>query len=242
MKEFHRLIVTSATYRQSSAASAGLMERDPYNRLLARGPRFRVEAEMVRDVALAASGLLNPAVGGPSVFPLPARRRLGQALQRRSLGRRAKEQIAIARGIYTFIRRTAPYPSLVNFDAPSREFCTVKRPRTNTPLQALTTLNDPVFFEAAQAMARRIMNEAAAGAASRARYGFRLCASRHPTEKELDQIVAFYGEELTKFQGDREAARQVTGAKEAGPETPELAAWTMVSNLLLSLDETLTKE
>ena len=130
----------------------------------------------------------------------------------------------------------------MNFDAPSREFCTVKRPRTNTPLQALTTLNDPVFFEAAQAMARRIVNEAVAGPAGRARYGFRLCVSRHPTEKELDQIVAFYRGELTKFLGDREAARQVTGVKELGPETPELAAWTLVSNLLLSLDETLTKE
>jgi hypothetical protein len=241
MKEFHRWIVTSATYRQSSAASAGLVERDPYNRLLARGPRFRVEAEMVRDVALAASGLLNPAVGGPSVFPYQPE---GVWDRPYSDDRWVMSEgpDRYRRGIYTFIRRTAPYPSLVNFDAPSREFCTVKRPRTNTPLQALSTLNDPVFFEAAQAMARRIVNEAAAGPAGRARYGFRLCVSRHPTEKELDQIVAFYGGELTKFQGDREAARQVTGAKELGPETPELAAWTMVSNLLLSLDETLTKE
>jgi len=241
MKEFHRLIVTSATYRQSSAASADLVKRDPYNRLLARGPRFRIEAEMVRDVALAASGLLNPAVGGPSGFPYQPE---GVWDRPYSDDRWVMSEGAdrYRRGIYTFIRRTAPYPSLVNFDAPSREFCTVKRPRTNTPLQALTTLNDPVFFEAAQAMARRIVNEAAAGPASRATYGFRLCASRQPTEKELDQVVAFYGEELTKFQGDREAARKVTGAKEVGSETPELAAWTTVSNLLLSLDETLTKE
>jgi Protein of unknown function (DUF1553)/Protein of unknown function (DUF1549)/Planctomycete cytochrome C len=241
MKEFLRLIVNSATYRQSSAASAALVERDPHNRLLARGPRFRVEAEMVRDVALAASGLLNPAMGGPSVFPYQPEgvwdRPYSDDVWVMSEG-----ADRYRRGIYIFVRRTAPYPSLVNFDAPSREFCTVKRPRTNTPLQALTTLNDPVFFEAAQAMAKRLIKEADKDVAAGASYGFRLCASRHPTQKELDEIVTFYDEELTKFRADSEAASKVTGAKEAGPETPELAAWTMVSNLLLSLDETLTKE
>src|SRR5262249_18649517 len=146
------------------------------------------------------------------------------------------------RAIYTFIRRTAPYPSLISFDAPSREFCTVRRPRTNTPLQALTTLNDPVFFESAQAMGRRILKEAGSSPTERATYGFRLCVSRHPTRKELDQLLAFYNGELTRFQGDSAVACQITGTKEANAEAPELAAWTMVSNLLLSLDETLTKE
>jgi len=241
IKEVHRLIVTSATYRQTSAASLALIQRDPYNRLLARGPRFRVEAEMVRDISNAAGGLLSPAIGGPSVFPYQPE---GIWDRPYSDDRWIMSQGAdrYRRAIYTFIRRTAPYPSLVNFDAPSREFCTVRRPRTNTPLQALTTLNDPVFFGAAQAMGRRILKEAGSSATERATYGFRLCVSRHPTQKELDQLLAFYSSELSRFQADSAIACQVTGAKVAGVETPELAAWTMVSNLLLSLDETLTKE
>jgi hypothetical protein len=241
IKEVHRLIVTSATYRQTSAASPTLIQRDPYNHLLARGPRFRVEAEMVRDIANAASGLLSGKIGGPSVFPYQPE---GIWDRPYSDDRWVMSQGAdrYRRAIYTFIRRTAPYPSLISFDAPSREFCTVRRPRTNTPLQALTTLNDPVFFEAAQAMGRRILKEAGGSATERATYGFRLCVARYPTQQELDQLLAFDNRELGRFQADSAAACQVTGAKEAGVETPELAAWTMVSNLLLSLDETLTKE
>jgi uncharacterized protein DUF1553 len=135
MKSLLRLIVTSATYRQSSKVTPALRDRDPYNRLLARGPRFRVEAEMVRDIGLTASGLLNRAVGGPSVNPSPAPR----------------PEDRYRRGLYTSIRRTTPPPSMTAFDAPSREFCTVRRPRTNTPLQALTVLNDPVFFDSREA-------------------------------------------------------------------------------------------
>jgi mono/diheme cytochrome c family protein len=240
IKEFHRLIVTSATYRQSSAASPALVQHDPHNRLLARGPRFRVEGEMVRDIANATSGLLSPAIGGPSVFPYQPE---GIWDRPYSDDRWVMSQGAdrYRRAIYTFIRRTAPYPSLVNFDAPSREFCTVRRPRTNTPLQALTTLNDPVFFQAAQAMGRRVVEEADNSATERATYAFRLCVSRRPTPQELDQLLAFYKGELSRFQADSAAACKVTGTK-TGAETPELAAWTMVSNLLLSLDETLTKE
>jgi hypothetical protein len=240
IKELHRLIVTSATYRQASAASPALVQHDPHNRLLARGPRFRVEAETVRDIANAASGLLSPAIGGPSVFPYQPE---GIWDRPYSDDRWVISQGAdrYRRAIYTFIRRTAPYPSLVNFDAPSREFCTVRRPRTNTPLQALTTLNDPVFFEAAQAMGRRVVEEADSSATERATYAFRLCVSRRPTPQELDQLLAFYKGELSRFQADSAAACKVTGTK-TGAETPELAAWMMVSNLLLSLDETLTKE
>ena len=157
-KALLRQIVTSATYRQSSATTAALLERDPANALLARGARFRVEAEMVRDIALAASGLLSPTIGGPSVYPVQPdgiwnvpysdfrwETSTGEDLHRRSL--------------YTFWRRTSPYPSLVTFDAPSRELCTVRRVRTNTPLQALTTLNDPAFVEAARALAGRMAAE-----------------------------------------------------------------------------------
>src|SRR5262249_57417871 len=179
IKEVHHLIVTSATYRQTSAASATLMQRDPYNRLLARGPRFRVEAEMVHDIALAASGLLSDTVGGPSVFPYqpegiwdnPYNDDRWQMSEGADRHRRA---------LYTFARRTAPYPGLSVFDAPSREFCTARRVRTNTPLQALTTLNDPLFFEAARALAARTLREAGATPEARAAHAFRLGTARRP--------------------------------------------------------------
>jgi hypothetical protein len=230
MKSLLRLIVTSATYRQSSKVTPALRERDPYNRLLARGPRFRVEAEMVRDIGLAASGLLNRAVGGPSVNPSPAPR----------------PEDRYRRGLYTSIRRTTPPPSMTAFDAPSREFCTVRRPRTNTPLQALTVLNDPVFFDFARGMARRILSEAGAEAGPELRerliYGFRLCASRRPNDKEIEELAALYQRQLTRFTKDLAAARALLKDADAQTNLPELAAWTVVSNTLLSLDETLTKE
>src|SRR5262245_2572489 len=226
MKSLLRLIVTSATYRQSSRVTPALRERDPYNRLLARGPRFRVEAEMVRDIGLAASGLLNRAVGGPSVNPSPA----------------ARPEDRYRRGLYTSIRRTTPPPSMTAFDAPSREFCTVRRPRTNTPLQALTVLNDPVFFDFAQGMARRVIAEAGPELRDRLIYGFRLCVSRRPNEKEIEELAALYQRQFERFTKDSAAARALL--KDANEQTnlPELAAWTVVSNTLLSLDETLTKE
>jgi hypothetical protein len=174
MKAIHRLIVTSATYRQSSQVSPSLLERDPNNKLLARGPRFRMEAEMVRDVTLAASGLLSEKTGGPSVFPFQPEGVWSVPYSR--------EQWVLSdgpdryrRGLYTFWRRSAPYPSFMTFDATSREFCTMKRIRTNTPLQALTTLNDPAFFDAAKGLASRILVEAPSEDQSRLIYGFRLC-------------------------------------------------------------------
>jgi hypothetical protein len=230
VKRLLRLIVTSATYRQSSRATPALRERDPYNRLLARGPRFRVEAEMVRDVGLAACGLLNRAVGGPSVNPSPM----------------ARPEDRYRRGLYTSIRRTTPPPSMTAFDAPSREFCTVRRPRTNTPLQSLTVLNDPVFFDLARGMARRILSEAGAEAGPELRdrliYGFRLCVSRRPNEKEIEEIATLYQRQLARFTTDKAAARALLKDMNERTNLPELAAWTVVSNTLLSLDETLTKE
>jgi mono/diheme cytochrome c family protein len=220
------LLVTSSTYRQSSVITPALRERDPHNRLLARGPRFRVEAEMVRDIGLAASGLLDRAIGGPSVNPAPSTR-----LENR-----------YRRGLYTSIRRTTPPPSMTAFDAPSREFCTVRRARTNTPLQALTVLNDPVFFDFARGMARRIMAEAGPESRSRLIYGFRLCVSRRPNEKELDELAASYQRQLARFTKDVTAARVLLKDAQEQTNLPELAAWTVISNTLLSLDETLTKE
>ena len=241
MKAIKRLIVTSATYRQSSAVTPALEERDPYNRLLARGPRFRVEAEMVRDIALAASGLLSPKLGGPSVFPYQPEGVWDRPYSDDKWVMSEGED-RHRRGVYTFVRRTSPYPSLINFDAPTREFCTVRRPRTNTPLQALTTLNDPSFFEAAQALAKRVINEAGPDPSERLIIGFRLCVSRRPTSGELQRVLTYYQSELKKFGSDATATHQVVQAKDPAADSPELAAWTMVSNVLLNLDETMTKE
>ena len=145
------------------------------------------------------------------------------------------------RALYTFSRRTAPYPGLTVFDAPSREFCTVRRVRTNTPLQALTTLNDPVFFEAARALAARTLAEAAATPEERAAHAFRLCTARRPKPAELAPLVSFQERQLARFRADPEAARAIAGVAAPG-EAAERAAWTMVANVLLNLDETLTKE
>ena len=246
-KQMLREIVSSATYRQSSDVSPALLERDPDNRLLARGARYRVEAEMVRDMALAASGLLAEKLGGPSVYPqqpdgvwnvpyseMKWDTSVGEDLHRRSL--------------YTFYRRSSPYPSLVTFDAPSREMCTVRRVRTDTPLQALTTLNDPVFVEAARALAQRMAREGGTRAAERIAYGHRLCTARRPAEPDLDALVAFFGREKARFAGDAAAARSVAGLPEpvpgsVEPESPaEVAALTMVANVLLNLDATVTRE
>ncbi len=241
-KKLLQEIVTSATYRQSSAATSELLERDPYNKLLARGPRFRVEAEMVRDIALQASGLLSPKIGGPSVFPYQP-----EGIWNRPY---SDDKWVISpgedryrRGLYTFIRRTSPYPSLVTFDAPSREFCTVRRVRTNTPLQALVTQNDPVFFEAAQALGKRMMTDVHSEPAERATYAFRRALTRHPRADELDRILAYYGQQLERYRQDETAAAKVVGAyRVQDVDVAEQAAWTMVANVLLNLDETITKE
>lgn len=233
MKQMHRLIVTSATYRQSSVVSPALQERDPYNRLLARGPRFRVEAEMVRDVALATSGLLSRKIGGPSVFPYQPEGIWDMPFNDDKWTESTGED-RYRRALYTFVRRTAPYPSMAAFDAPSRELCTVRRVRTNTPLQALTTLNDPAFFEAAQALAKRVMAEAGPADRDRAAYGFLLAVAREPKPAELDRVLAAIKKERAFFTAQPEQAGKLGG--------PEQAAWTIVANVLLNLDETLTKE
>jgi mono/diheme cytochrome c family protein len=239
MKKIQRLMVTSATYRQSSRVTPELEERDPYNKLLERGPRFRVEAEMVRDIALTASGLLNPKIGGPSVFPYQPEG-VWDLVYNDDKWVMSEGAGRYRRGIYTFVRRSAPYPSMVSFDAPSREFCTVRRVRTNTPLQALTTLNDPVFFEAAQALARKVMSVAGSNPSAGVVYAFRRCLARRPKPDETNRMLAFYHLQLDRFQKDREAAGKVVG--ESKSPAPELAAWTMVSNVVLNLDETITKE
>jgi mono/diheme cytochrome c family protein len=242
MKALHKLIVTSATYRQSSVVSAGLAERDPYNRLLARGPRFRMEAEMVRDSVLAASGLLTEKIGGPSVFP-PQPEGIWDIPYSNEKWIGSAGDDRYRRGLYTFIRRSAAYPSFMTFDATSREFCTVRRVRTNTPLQALTTLNDEAFFEAARALAARVLKESTASDEDRAKYGFRLAVSRTPVTAEVQRIVKSFNDHLSRFRKDADAAAVVIrGYAVPGIDPAEQAAWTLVSNALLNLDEALTKE
>ncbi|HEV3238086.1 MAG TPA: DUF1553 domain-containing protein, partial [Gemmataceae bacterium] len=244
LKAMHKLIVTSATYRQSSKAARELHERDPYNRLFARGPRLRLEAEAVRDNALKVSGLLNAKIGGPSVFPYQPE---GVWFNPYSGDKwvTSTNGDQYRRGLYTFWRRTAPYAAFMAFDAPSREICTERRPRTNTPLQALATLNDKAFVDCACALARRIMTEAKGNEKERAIHGFRLCVSRPPSETELDHLLKLYKNSLEKYKHDPKAAQALinSGLAPAPKEmdAPELAAWTVIANVLLNLDETITK-
>jgi hypothetical protein len=231
LKAMHRLIVMSATYRQSSKTTPALLEKDPYNRLFTRGPRFRMEGEMIRDVALAASGLLSRAIGGPSVFPYqpPGIWQLPYNDDRWIM---SGGENRYRRGLYTFWRRSAPYPAFTTFDAPSREYCTVKRIRTNTPLQALTILNDPAFFDMARALGRRARSEGGVAVA------FRLCVARLPKPAELERLQKFFEQQRDRFSKEPEASKLVNN----GEADAELSAWVMVANVLLNLDETLTKE
>ncbi len=245
-KAIHKLIVTSATYRQSSAAPPALVERDPYNRLLARGPRFRLEAEMVRDAVLTASGLLSRKIGGPSVFP-PQPDGIWDIPYSSEKWTPSEGEDRYRRGLYVFIPRSAEYPSFMTFDATSREHTTVRRVRTNTPLQALTTLNDEAFFEGAKALAARVLRDTPDTSKSpsfvRALYAFRLVATRTPKPDEVERIVASYTRQLERFRKDPDlAARTIKGYAVAGIDAAEQAAWTLVANALLNLDEAVTKD
>ena len=241
-KAVHRMIVSSATYRQSSDAASTLVERDPYNRLLARGPRFRMEAEMVRDSVLAASGLLSPKIGGPSVFP-PQPDGIWDIPYSSDKWTPSEGEDRYRRGLYVFIRRSATYPSFMTFDATSREHTTVRRVRTNTPLQALTTLNDEAYFEAARALAAKVLKEATGEDSGRAIYAFRLVATRTPKAAEVDRILASYQRQLERFKNDRaDALKTIKGYEVTDVDAAEQAAWTLVANALLNIDEALTKE
>jgi len=240
LKALHKTIVMSAAYRQSSKPTPELIQRDPYNRLLARGPRVRLEAEMIRDQALAISGLLSHKLGGPSVFP-PQPDGLWQVVYSGDAWNTSKGEDRYRRGLYTFWRRTMPHPAMTTFDAPSREFCVVKRTRSNTPLQALNLLNDPAYIEAAQAVARRIVNEGGSTDDERAAYGLRLCVLRKPDAAEVTRLTALYREQLAHFESDSDAARKMAGAKCDPERAASAAAWTVVANVLLNLDELITK-
>jgi mono/diheme cytochrome c family protein len=243
-KALHKLIVTSATYRQASKVSPELHKRDPFNRLFARGPRLRLDAEMVRDNALAVSGLLSRKQGGPSVFPYQPdgiwfNPYSGDKWVLSSNGDQYR------RGLYTFWRRTAPYAAFMAFDAPSREVFCERRPRTNTPLQALAVLNDKAFVEASAALARRMMTEVKGDDKERITHGMRLCVARPPTDREIDVLLTLYRDNLEKYKKDPAAAKALAkgGLSEAPKDLDpaEVAAWTIIANVLLNLDETITK-
>ncbi|MGE0126481.1 MAG: DUF1553 domain-containing protein [Blastocatellales bacterium] len=241
MKKLVRLIVTSSAYRQSSAATPALLEKDPYNRLLARGPRFRIEAEMIRDVTLSVSGLLSHKLGGPSVFPLQPDG-VWKAPYSGEKWTVSKGEDRYRRSLYTFVRRSSPHPAMMTFDATSREYCTVRRVRTNTPLQALTMLNDEAAMEAGRALAKRMIEEGGDSVNARVSYGFRSCLTRTPQKKEIERIAALYQQQLNNFAANAAEAGKVARNHSAKTSAAEFAAWTMVANVLLNLDETLTKE
>ena len=248
IKKFFKLLVTSATYRQSAAATPDKLEKDPQNRLFSRGPRFRMDAEMVRDYALAASGLLSPKIGGPSVKPYQPdgvweavamigsntrdyRRDAGENLYRRSL--------------YTFWKRSAPPASMDIFNAPSREVCTVRRERTNTPLQALVTLNDPQFVEAARNLAQATLVHGGDSVESRLDYLAKRLLCRPFQAAELPVVQASLADLSSYYAAHAEDAQQLLTVGESKPDPSldpaALAAWTMLTNELLNLDEVLTK-
>jgi hypothetical protein len=250
LKDLHRLIVTSATYRQSSKVTPELYARDPYNRLLARGPRFRVDAEIVRDIGLACSGLLNDKVGGRSVFPpLPAFMLVPPVSYGPKIWPEDKGPERYRRGLYTFRYRSVPYPALQTFDAPNGDFACVRRPRSNTPLQALMTLNEPISMDCARALALHTLNEGGDTETGRLNYAFRRCVSRNPLPEEASQLLKLLNKETERFSGSDTKPWQLATEDPSHPPslprgaTPaELAAWTVVSRVLLNLDETITKE
>src|SRR5207247_5873391 len=210
IKAMQRLIVTSATYRQSSNLTPELLERDPENRLLARGPRFRLPAEMVRDNALSVSGLLNLGIGGPSVFPYQSpglweEMAYGEGYTAQSYTPSRGGDL-YRRSMYTFWKRTVPPPSLATFDAPDREKCTGRRGLTNTPLQALVLMNDPTYVEAARTLAQRMLTEAGSDSARRISYAFRLATARKPGPEELKALGELAKQELRRYRPDPKAA------------------------------------
>jgi hypothetical protein len=249
-KHLHRLIVNSSTYRQASKVTPELLQKDPANRLLARGARFRVEGEVVRDIALSASGLLNAKVGGPPVHP-PAPDFLFKPPA--SYGPKVwvedKGAERYRRALYTFRFRSVPYPVLTNFDTPNGDASCVRRARSNTPLQALTTLNEALFLECARGLALKALANGGSADRDRVVYAFRRCTGRRPTARELDVLLGFLARQTEKFSAPAAKPWELAANDPARPpklpnsaSPAQAAAWTALSRLLLNLDETITKE
>ena len=248
VKRMHKLILMSGTYRQGTKVSPALLSRDPENQLLARGPRFRYDAEVIRDAILFSSGLLVERSGGKSVKPYQPEG-IWEAVA--FVGSNTRDFKADAgeslyrRSLYTFWKRTAPPPSMSTFDAPSRETCTVRRPRTNTPLQALALMNDKQYIDAAKKLGERMLREGGSTPEQRLTYGFRWMTARPPSSKELEVLKKSLDKQLAFFQSDKPAAEKLLAYGDAPRDTTlepsEYAAWTMLANLLINLDETITK-
>jgi hypothetical protein len=250
IKAMQRLIVTSGTYRQSSRVSRELLERDPENRLLARGPRFRLPAEIVRDNALAISGLLNDKIGGPSVYPYqPAglweEMAFGQGFSGQTYTPSSGPDL-YRRGLYTVSKRTVPPPSLTIFDAPDREKCTARRGVTNTPLQALTLLNDPTYVEAARALAQRALRTGGRSDGERIDFTFKLATARTPDPQERNVLLGSLSEFRSTYGQDQAQVTKLLSVGESKPDSTldprEVAAWTTLASMILNLDETISAE
>jgi hypothetical protein len=250
VKALVKRIVTSATYQQSSRFAGGSSEADPMNLLLSRGPRHRLSAEVIRDQALAASGLLVPTIGGPSVKPYHPPGLYEQVVAQRDNPKATYQQGSgddlHRRSLYTYWKRSVPHPGMLLFDAPFRETCSLRRSRSNTALQALNLLNDPTYVEAARHLAQRMILEGGPGVESRLALGFRLLLARNPGPEELKVLTAAMERSIEDFTGDPEAAKQFLAVGEAGTDETlnpaELAAYTLLASTLINLDETITKE
>jgi hypothetical protein len=250
IKAMQRLIVTSAAYRRASNVDPALLSKDPENRLLARGPRLRLPAEMIRDNALAVSGLLNQEIGGKSVFPYqPAglweEMAFGDGFSMQSYVQSHGEDL-YRRSMYTFWKRTSPPAQLTTFDAPDREKCTARRTTTNTPLQALVLMNDPTYIESARALAERVLSSKQRSATDRAAMAFELATARPPSKEEIAELVRLANAETQHY---RKSTKEALALLENGESpwnkqlpTADLAAWTVVCSAILNLDETITKE
>ncbi len=252
VRELIRLMVTSAAYRQSSVVTPDSLAKDPENRLLSRGPRLRLQAEFIRDLALSASGLLDGRIGGASVSPYqPAGlwEELSFRQDNKNWTAQSYEQShgrdLYRRTMYTFWKRTSPPPTLSTFDAPDRETCTVRRARTNTPLQALVLMNDPTYVEASRKLAERMIVEGGKTPEERIRHAFRLVMARSPRGEEVEVLRSLFDAQLAVYRKDAKAAEKLLAVGESGRNaslaTDELAAWTMVAAAILNLDETVTK-
>mgnify|MGYP001545064418 CR=1 FL=1 len=248
MKRFIKLLVTSRVYRQASTVVPEALEQDPENRLLARAPRIRLPAEMVRDTAFAAAGLLVPTIGGPSVRPWMPDGVWDETSKYGNLRgyKPATNDDRYRRSMYTIWKRTAAPPTMLLFDAPNRETCTVKRSRTNTPLQALALLNETTFIEAAHGLAKRMLAEGGSQPAERIGYGFQLVLGRSPTPAEQLTLVSGLAADLATFAADPEAAARLADVgivpRPEGVSLPEYAAYTLAANVLLNLDEFVMRE
>ncbi|MFK7777605.1 MAG: DUF1553 domain-containing protein, partial [Gimesia sp.] len=247
VKRMLKLIVMSATYRQTSEAPRTTYLQDPSNRLLARGARFRLQGEFVRDSTLAISGLLNKKMGGPGVKPYqPPGLWKEVGLSGKPLFVQDHGEKLYRRSIYTYWKRSAPPPNMQIFDAPTREKCTIRRPRTNTPLQALVTLNGIQFVEAARQLAERILKEGGNTKEQKITHAYLLAIAREPRTSEQEVLLNVYQESLKHFQENPKAAEELMQVGETSRDekinVTQQAAWTVVANMILNLDETLTRE